>query len=89
MANPSSKAFSLASHFFQTPPSTSEDRPAARSIAWQMEHRLELLSFWDIKAGSRVLELGCGQGDCTIPLADAVGETGHVHAVDPGAPDYG
>jgi ubiquinone/menaquinone biosynthesis C-methylase UbiE len=54
-----------------------------------MEHRLELLSFWDIKAGSRVLELGCGQGDCTIPLADAVGETGHVHAVDPGAPDYG
>lgn len=31
----------------------------------------------------------CGQGDCTIVLADAVGEGGHVDAVDPGSPDYG
>jgi 16S rRNA A1518/A1519 N6-dimethyltransferase RsmA/KsgA/DIM1 with predicted DNA glycosylase/AP lyase activity len=54
-----------------------------------MDHRIELVDFWGIKPGSRVLELGCGQGDCTVVLADAVGETGHVDAVDPGAPDYG
>ena len=54
-----------------------------------MDHRVELVSFWDVKPGSRVLELGCGQGDCTVVIADAVGENGHVDAVDPGAPDYG
>ncbi|KIN05824.1 hypothetical protein OIDMADRAFT_38276 [Oidiodendron maius Zn] len=54
-----------------------------------MDHRLDLVSFWGITPGSRVLEIGCGQGDCTIVLADAVGESGHVDAVDPGAPDYG
>jgi len=55
----------------------------------QMEHRVQLVSFWGIEPGSRVLEIGCGQGDTTVVLADAVGENGHVDAVDPGAPDYG
>jgi ubiquinone/menaquinone biosynthesis C-methylase UbiE len=45
-----------------------------------MQHRLAIVSFWAIAPGSRVLELGCGQGDTTIALA---------HAVDPGSPDYG
>jgi len=36
-----------------------------------------------------VLEIGCGQGDSTVVLADAVGETGHVDAYDPASPDYG
>lgn len=89
MANPSPKALALAEQFLQKPPVTPEDHLHVRGIAWQQDHRLELLSFWDIKPGSRILELGCGQGDCTVPLADAVGETGHVDAVDPGAPDYG
>ena len=89
MANPTPKAVALASFFQQKPPKTPEDHSHVRSMAWQMDHRLELLNSWNIKPGSRVLELGCGQGDCTIPLADAVGETGHVDAVDPGAPDYG
>ena len=89
MANPSSQALALASDLQQTPPTTPKDHAHVKSIAWQMDHRLQLLKFWDIKAGSRVLELGCGQGDCTFPLADAVGEHGHVDAVDPGAPDYG
>lgn len=87
--NPSPKALALAQHFQQKPPATAEDHAHVRSMAWQQAHRLQLLSFWDIKPGSRVLELGCGQGDCTVPLADAVGETGHVDAVDPGAADYG
>jgi predicted methyltransferase len=89
MANPTPKALALASQFKQNSPQTPEDHSPNRSVAWQMDHRLQLLSLWDIKPGSRVLELGCGQGDCTVPLADAVGENGHVDAVDPGSPDYG
>jgi len=54
-----------------------------------MDHRLELISFWNIAPGSRVLELGCGQGECTVALADAVGPEGHIDAVDPGSPEYG
>ncbi|KAH8602310.1 S-adenosyl-L-methionine-dependent methyltransferase [Bisporella sp. PMI_857] len=54
-----------------------------------MDHRLQLIDLWGITPGSRILEIGCGQGDCTTALADAVGENGHVDALDPGAPDYG
>lgn len=54
-----------------------------------LDHRINLVKFWGITPGSRVLELGCGQGDCTTVLADAVGPDGHIDAVDPGAPDYG
>ncbi|KAK5995482.1 Methyltransferase ustM-like protein [Cladobotryum mycophilum] len=55
----------------------------------QAEHRINFVNFWKIAPGSRVLEIGCGQGDCTAVLAEAVGPTGHVDAVDPGRPDYG
>lgn len=57
--------------------------------AEQIQHRLELVQFWGIKQGAQVLEIGCGQGECTIALAHAVGPDGHIDAVDPGAPDYG
>lgn len=61
----------------------------------QVRHRIRLISAWGIDddaiiaPGSRVLELGCGQGTATTVLAEAVGPAGHVDAVDPGAPDYG
>jgi predicted methyltransferase len=55
----------------------------------QTLHRLVLLQHWNIHTGSRVLELGCGQGDCTTVLAYAVGEQGRVVAVDPAELDYG
>lgn len=55
----------------------------------QTLHRLVLLQHWNIPTGSKVLELGCGQGDCTTVLAHAVGEQGSVVAVDPAALDYG
>lgn len=55
----------------------------------QTIHRLELLQHWKISPGSKVLELGCGQGDCTTVLASAVGEQGSVVAVDPADLDYG
>lgn len=55
----------------------------------QTLHRLALLENWKIGAGSKVLEVGCGQGDCTTVLASAVGEEGRVVAVDPADLDYG
>lgn len=55
----------------------------------QAKHRIELVNKWQIPPGSRVLELGCGQGTCTNVLAETVGPDGHVDAVDPGSPDYG
>ena len=55
----------------------------------QTLHRLVLLQHWNIPTGSKVLELGCGQGDCTTVLASAVGEQGSVVAVDPADLEYG
>lgn len=55
----------------------------------QTQHRLEILARFDITPGSKVLEVGCGQGDFTVCLAAAAGETGHVTAVDPASLDYG
>lgn len=55
----------------------------------QTLHRLALLRQWNISLGSKVLELGCGQGDCTTVLASAVGEHGSVVGVDPAGLDYG
>ena len=55
----------------------------------QLQHRLELASVFEINEGMRVLEIGCGQGDTTVALADAVGSTGHVVAIDIASPDYG
>lgn len=55
----------------------------------QTLHRLQLSQHWDIRPGSKVLELGCGQGDCTTVLAYIVGEDGTVVAVDPAELSYG
>ena len=68
-----------------------EGKPHSKIEITQAEHRIRLVNAWApaLGPGSRVLELGCGQGTCTAVLAEAAGETGHVDAVDPGAPDYG
>ncbi|KAK4111040.1 SAM-dependent methyltransferase [Canariomyces notabilis] len=63
----------------------------------QARHRINLINAWDpaIGPGTRVLELGCGQGTCTQALAEAVSSpgdhtgAGHITAVDPGPPEYG
>lgn len=56
----------------------------------QARHRIRLLNAWGgISPGSRVLEIGCGQGTCTGVLAEAVGPAGHVDALDPASLDYG
>ena len=64
--------------------------PAHFSVQYsQTLHRLELLQHWNIPSGSKVLEIGCGQGDCTTVIAHAVGEQGRVVAIDPADLDYG
>lgn len=56
----------------------------------QATHRIDLVNAWSvIQPGARVLEIGCGQGNCTAVLAEAVGGGGHIDAVDPAPPDYG
>ncbi|MFA1712362.1 cyclopropane-fatty-acyl-phospholipid synthase family protein [Peribacillus frigoritolerans] len=55
----------------------------------QLQHRLELVAAFGIQKGMRVLEIGCGQGDTTVAIADAVGESGSVVAIDMASPDYG
>ncbi|PVI08602.1 hypothetical protein DM02DRAFT_510181 [Periconia macrospinosa] len=55
----------------------------------QARHRLNLVREWKIPIGSRVLEIGCGEGDCTVALAYAVGDKGTVVAVDPSRPNSG
>lgn len=55
----------------------------------QTAHRMRLAQFWNITPGSKVLEIGCGQGDTTAVLAYLVGENGFVHGIDIASPDYG
>jgi SAM-dependent methyltransferase len=54
-----------------------------------IKHRQRLVRFWGLTRGARILEIGCGQGDCTVVLADAVGPQGLVVGIDPGPDDYG
>ncbi|KAI0063528.1 S-adenosyl-L-methionine-dependent methyltransferase [Artomyces pyxidatus] len=67
------------------PPSEQKLRVQKQST----EHRISIVSKWDIPAGAKLLEIGCGQGDTTAVLAELVGPNGHVTAVDPGPLDYG
>ncbi|MDX1701420.1 MAG: class I SAM-dependent methyltransferase [Melioribacteraceae bacterium] len=55
----------------------------------QTEHRVKLVEFWGITEGSKVLEIGCGQGDTTAVLAYFVGEKGFVQGIDIASPSYG
>jgi SAM-dependent methyltransferase len=55
----------------------------------QTRYRLAIADGWALRPGTAVLEVGCGQGDMTAVLAEAVGEHGRVVAVDNAAPSYG
>jgi SAM-dependent methyltransferase len=66
---------------------TGVDQPAMQLV--QTGFRVAIADAWDIRPGSSVLEVGCGQGDMTAVLADAVGATGQVVGVDIAQPSYG
>lgn len=55
----------------------------------QTAFRMSLVDNWTIRPAATVLEIGCGQGDMTAALAEAVGPTGRVVAVDIADPTYG
>ena len=55
----------------------------------EIQHRMDLVRIWNIQPGERILEIGCGTGDCTVTLAHVIGESGHVTAIDPAPPTYG
>jgi cyclopropane fatty-acyl-phospholipid synthase-like methyltransferase len=55
----------------------------------QLKHRLDLVEAFGIEKGMSVMEIGCGQGDTTAAIADAVGEDGKVIAIDIASRDYG
>jgi len=55
----------------------------------QSQHRINLVEFWQVQPGERILEIGCGQGDTTAVLAEYVGPTGKVVAIDIAEGDYG
>ncbi|MFI6686396.1 class I SAM-dependent methyltransferase [Streptomyces sp. NPDC050485] len=61
--------------------------PAAQRT--QTAYRTALVAAMTVPAGASVLELGCGQGDLTAVLAEAVGPGGRVVAVDIADPSYG
>lgn len=71
---------------------------AKKMAAWEVspEAQLKQTAFrkavveaFGIEAGAKALEIGCGQGDTTAVLADAVGKKGSVVAVDRAKPSYG
>ncbi len=55
----------------------------------QTEYRFQIAQAMKLAPGSRILEIGCGQGDMTAVLANQVGPCGKVVAVDPADPSYG
>ncbi|KAL5375927.1 hypothetical protein DPSP01_010790 [Paraphaeosphaeria sporulosa] len=57
-------------------------------LPFQHEHRVKLLRQMNIQDGDRILEIGCGQGDCTTALA-LLYPNSHVTAIDPAPLDYG
>lgn len=55
----------------------------------QLTHRMALVNAFQLTKGMRILEIGCGQGDTTVALADAVGATGKIVAIDIAHTNYG
>ena len=61
--------------------------PRWAGLAGYVEKRVErvndlLLARSAVRPGEKVLEVGCGTGAATVPLAEAVGETGEVVGID-------
>jgi ubiquinone/menaquinone biosynthesis C-methylase UbiE len=59
-------------------------RLMALTYAWRdlLHPRAEVLKEVGIRAGSRVLDFGCGPGSYVVPVADLVGPSGKIYALD-------
>lgn len=55
----------------------------------QAAYRRQIVEQWQIREGETILEIGCGQGDLTVAIAEAAGEHGRVTAIDIADSDYG
>ncbi len=53
---------------------------SADRAAWQKPD--EVITALNIRSGERIADVGCGPGYFTLPLAEAVGPTGKVWAID-------
>jgi ubiquinone/menaquinone biosynthesis C-methylase UbiE len=68
--------------------STSEPHPFPAAMAWLLDNPLtrvlagRLVRRLPIEAGMRVVDVGCGPGRLTLPVARTVGDEGEVLAVD-------
>jgi SAM-dependent methyltransferase len=56
-----------------------------RAAAVTSELRAECLTLLRLTEGAMVLDVGCGTGVAAVELADLVGRSGHVYAIDPSA----
>jgi ubiquinone/menaquinone biosynthesis C-methylase UbiE len=65
--------------------------PCPSWLAWIIEidnpfikihHAETIIEYLDVKKGMSVLDVGCGPGRVTIPIAKKVGSNGHVTAMD-------
>ncbi|KAJ5971440.1 S-adenosyl-L-methionine-dependent methyltransferase [Penicillium vulpinum] len=66
-----------------------DERARESSVEPKFLHRLALSDAWQIDPGSRVLDVGCGQGESSLVLAVATGPNGHIVGIDTAPPDYG
>ncbi|KAK0615235.1 hypothetical protein B0T17DRAFT_541429 [Bombardia bombarda] len=55
----------------------------------RFKQRLGVTDAWAIEKSSRVLDIGCGQGESALTIALELGPAGHVTAIDTSPPDYG
>ena len=65
--------------------------PAKESLIYKprFTHRLSLVRAWDITPGQRLLDIGCGQGESCLVLAEVLGPSTHITGIDQADPNYG
>lgn len=51
-------------------------------------HRLDIIEKWSIEPGTRILDIGCGQGESSLALALEVNSS-HITGIDTARLDYG
>lgn len=61
------------------------------ALVWipRIKVRLAITEAWAIEPGARVLDIGCGQGESSVVLAQVLGPTSAIVGIDTARPDYG